>query len=69
VAQVGKTVRAALPQQSYQQVMKTGIPLHQELELKPGTYDLRLRLIDRRSRKIGTVDVPVVVETPKTEHK
>jgi hypothetical protein len=62
---VGKTVRAALPPQSYVQVMKTGIPLHQELELKPGTYTLRLGVIDRGSQRIGTVDVPVTVPNDK----
>ncbi|HEY2360874.1 MAG TPA: hypothetical protein VGK36_07160, partial [Candidatus Angelobacter sp.] len=61
----GKTVRAALPPQSFVQVMKTGIPLHQELELKPGTYTLRLGVIDRGSQRIGTVDVPVTVPNDK----
>ncbi|HSS95849.1 MAG TPA: VWA domain-containing protein, partial [Terriglobales bacterium] len=61
VEHAGKTVRAALPPQSYAQVMKTGIPLHQELELKPGTYILRLGVIDRGSQRIGTVDVPLTV--------
>ena len=57
----GKTVHAALSTQSYAQIMKTGIPLHQELELKPGTYTLRLGVIDRGSQRIGTVDVPVTI--------
>jgi VWFA-related protein len=57
----GKTVRATLSAQSYAQVMRTGIPLHQELELKPGTYTLRLGVIDRGSQRIGTVDVPLTV--------
>jgi hypothetical protein len=56
----GKTVRATSPQ-SYVQVMRTGIPLHQELQLKPGTYTLRLGVIDRGSQRIGTVDVPITV--------
>ena len=57
----GKTVRATLSRQNYAQVMQTGIPLHQELELKPGTYTLRLGVIDRSSQRIGTVDVPLTV--------
>jgi VWFA-related protein len=61
VAHAGKTVRAALPPQSYAQVLQTGIPLHQELELKPGTYTLRLGVIDRGSQRIGTLNVPVTV--------
>ncbi len=43
----------------FEQVQKTGIPMHQELELKPGAYLLRLGVMDRSSRKIGTVDVPL----------
>ena len=63
---VGKTVRAALPAKTYAQVMQTGIPLHQELELKPGTYILRLGVIDRASQRIGTVDVPLTVPNVST---
>ncbi len=43
----------------FEQVLKTGIPMHQELELKPGAYLLRLGVMDRSTRKIGTVDVPL----------
>jgi len=45
----------------YQEVMRSYIPAHQELELKPGTYTLRLGVVDRNSRKIGTLDVPLTV--------
>ena len=43
----------------FEQVLKTGIPMHQELELKPGAYLLRLGVMDRSTRKVGTVDVPL----------
>jgi VWFA-related protein len=43
----------------FEQVLKTGIPMHQEIDLKPGAYLLRLGVMDRSSRKIGTVDVPL----------
>ena len=52
----------------YKQIMQTGFPAHQELNLKPGTYTLRLGVIDRGSQKIGTVDVPLTItatEPPK----
>jgi len=51
----------------YDEVMKASIPAHQELEVKPGTYTLRLGVVDRNSRKIGTLDVPLMVtaETQK----
>ena len=45
----------------YNEVMKTSIPAHEELEVKPGTYTLRLGVVDRNSRKIGTLDVPLTV--------
>ena len=45
----------------YEEVMKTSIPAHEELEVKPGIYVLRLGVVDRNSRKIGTLDVPLTV--------
>jgi hypothetical protein len=45
----------------YQQVMHTGLPFHQEMELKPGTYTLRLGVLDRGSHKIGSVQASVTV--------
>ncbi len=47
------TLRSA----AYEQVMVTGLPFHQELELKTGTYMMRFGVMDRATRKIGTVDV------------
>jgi VWFA-related protein len=44
-----------------QQIMQTGFPAHQELDLKPGAYTLRLGVIDRGSQKIGTVDLPLTI--------
>jgi hypothetical protein len=46
---------------TYMEVMRSYIPAHQELEVKPGTYTLRLGVIDRFSRKIGSVDIPLTV--------
>jgi VWFA-related protein len=50
----------------YMNVMRTYIPAHQDLELKPGTYTLRLGVVDRASRKIGTLDVPLTVPELQT---
>jgi hypothetical protein len=52
---------ATLRPEAYQEVMRTGLPFHQELDLKPGSYTLRLGVLDRGSQKIGTVDVPLTV--------
>lgn len=44
-------------------MLQSGIPAHQELELKPGNYRLRLGVIDRLTNKIGMLNVPLTVET------
>jgi VWFA-related protein len=49
--------------ETYQETMRTGVPGHQELELKPGTYVLRVGVMDKDSHKIGTVDVPLTVDS------
>ncbi|HLH08710.1 MAG TPA: hypothetical protein VKW78_15835 [Terriglobales bacterium] len=54
------TMNAHIRPEAFEQALKTGIPEHQELELKPGAVLLRLGVMDRKSRKIGTVDVPLV---------
>jgi VWFA-related protein len=46
---------------AFEEVMLTGFPRHQELELKPGSYVLRLGVIDLNSQKMGTVDVPLTI--------
>ncbi|MBV8282464.1 MAG: hypothetical protein JO347_10445, partial [Candidatus Eremiobacteraeota bacterium] len=55
---------------SYQQMLqasemqvleRTGLRLQQQLPLKPGTYQLRIGVVDRLSGKIGTIDIPLTV--------
>ena len=55
------TMQTAIRPELFDQVLKTGLPMHQELNLKPGSYLLRLGVIDRGSQKIGTVDVPLTI--------
>jgi hypothetical protein len=38
------------------------VQLHQEMMLKPGSYQLRLGVMDRLSGRIGTLDVPLTIE-------
>jgi len=61
------TVDANMRPETYAGVLKRGFPGHIDLELKPGSYILRLGAIDRNSQKIGTVDVPLNIpaETAK----
>jgi VWFA-related protein len=61
VSRVAGGMDATLRPEAYQQVMRTGLPFHQELELKPGTYTLRLGVLDRGSHKIGSVQAPVTI--------
>src|SRR6266852_1698640 len=61
VGRVAGSMETTLRLEAYHQVMRTGVPFHQELELKPGTYTLRLGVLDRGSHKLGTVQVPVTV--------
>jgi hypothetical protein len=61
VAHASDTLDGAIPQAAYDAVMKQGLPANQELELKPGTYNLRLGVMDRATQQIGTVDVPLEI--------
>jgi len=61
VTHTADTMNATLRPEIYDQVMKTGLPFHQELNLKPGKYLLRLGVLDRGSQKIGTMDVPLMI--------
>jgi VWFA-related protein len=65
VGQVANTVDASLGPQDLQVFQRTGLPFRQEMVLPPGTYDLRLGVIDRASQKIGTLNVPIVIPEEK----
>jgi VWFA-related protein len=56
------TVTANLKASEYQQVVQQRfLPCDQQLDLKPGTYALRMGVLDRASNKIGTASAQVVV--------
>jgi hypothetical protein len=56
------TVNANLPANEYQLMMKQHfMPCSRELELKPGTYTLRMGVLDRTTNKIGTASTRVTV--------
>jgi len=54
-------IDATVPINVYEDVMRSHISAHQELEVKAGTYTLRLGVVDRTSRRIGTLDVPLTI--------
>jgi VWFA-related protein len=56
------TVNANLKANEYQQMMQQRfLPCDRQLELKPGTYALRMGVLDRVTNKIGTASAQVVV--------
>jgi VWFA-related protein len=56
------TVTANLKASEYQQVMEQRfLPCDRQLDLKPGTYALRMGVLDRATNKIGTASAQVVV--------
>ena len=55
------TYQQLLSKPQLQSLLRTGLQLHQEIALNPGTYALRLGVVDRFSGKIGTLDVPLQV--------
>lgn len=57
----GDTVKADLKPEVYAQVLKQCFPCKQELDLQPGTYRLRLGVLDRNSNLIGTTSAAVTV--------
>ena len=63
------TIEADFLPEVYKQIMQIGFPAHQELELKAGTYTLRLGVIDRGSQKIGTVDLPLTIAATEPAKK
>lgn len=62
MAHQSDTMNTTLRPESYQLVTTRGLPFHQELDLKPGAYTLRVGVLDRGNQKIGTVDVPLTVQ-------
>lgn len=58
---VSEKIESSVSVKAYEEVMRSYIPVHQELELQPGTYTLRLGVLDRTSKRMGTLDVPLSV--------
>jgi len=56
------TYDAALNPQQYDQMMKSYFPCQRALELKPGSYTLRIGILDRTTNLIGTLSTPVIVQ-------
>lgn len=61
VGQASNGVDATLSAAEYESNLRSGLAVHQEIELPPGRYDLRLGVMDRDTQKIGTLTVPIAV--------
>lgn len=57
-----QTARADLRPETYQQLMKNGIPVRLQLSLKPGRYMVRVAARDNRNGHIGTLDMPLNIQ-------
>jgi VWFA-related protein len=62
VSQSSDTLEGKIPAEGYESVLSNGIPARQLLSLKPGTYTLRVGVIDRASQQVGTLSIPFVME-------
>jgi hypothetical protein len=54
-------VDAVLSPAQLDSLFRTGLQIHKEMVLKPGSYQLRLGVMDRLSGRIGTLDVPLTI--------
>ena len=66
---VSQTMDLDLKPETFQKIMNSGVPAHQELTLKPGSYHLRLGVMDYGNSKIGTLEVPIVLGNRQTASK
>jgi VWFA-related protein len=58
---VVEKMEAAFRPDVYQEILRDGLTHHQELILKPGTYTLRVGVLDRTSHKIGSLGIPITI--------
>jgi VWFA-related protein len=62
-AQTSGLLNIALEADAYASIMRSGIPVHQQLALPPGRYFLRLGVSDNTNHRLGTLDMPFEVST------
>jgi VWFA-related protein len=62
--QTSGVLKLDLTPDQYKIAMTSGVPVHQELTLKPGRYRLRLGVSDMATHNLGTLDMPVDLGAP-----
>ena len=60
------TVETSVEPEQYERLKQVGLPYAMELQLPPGRYHLRMVVRDNRTGLVGTADVPVTLEEPKS---
>lgn len=61
VTHASDTLDGKIPAAALDGTLRQGIPARQELDLKPGVYNVRIGVQDRTSQRIGTLEIPVLV--------
>ena len=61
---ISQTMELELKPTDYQAVLEKGLSAHLELALKPGSYTIRLGVLDYGNQKIGTLNVPLTIAKP-----
>lgn len=62
VRQTSNTMQASLTETEYQDVLRDGLQLQQEIDLPLGKYDLRIGVMDHSTQQIGTLQTPLVID-------
>jgi VWFA-related protein len=57
-----ETFSPTLSPEQLQKLLRSGMQFHQPMTLPPGSYQLRLGVMDRLAGRVGTIDVPLVIE-------
>jgi VWFA-related protein len=64
IASDGHTVDAHVSSDQFPQMNQNGLPFTMQLALAPAEYSLRMAVRDNRTGLIGTLTLPLVVQTP-----
>jgi VWFA-related protein len=64
--QTSGVLKLDLTPDQYKIAMESGVPIHMELDLKPGKYRLRLGVSDMATHNLGTLDMPVALSVSTT---
>jgi len=61
--QVANTFQIMLSAAEYESAQHSGFTLQQEIALAPGSYRVKVGIMDPGSQKVGTLDVPLVISS------